>query len=243
MGRYQLVKAIAIALALVLTGGFSVSAAQWSSTKAEFLYGWNYDKRKDKEGMILTLANATGWKYGDSYAFMDLGDAADRDETDGIHMEWGPRLSLLRAFGKQPLEGPLKDVYVIVQADIDANSFTNKVTLMSGVSADWNVPGFAFFKTHLQYRNDPTLDGDSAQFTIVWNMPFKIKNQKFSFEGFMDYTTSEGSAKSNVLTQPQLVWHITDNIGVGMEYQYWKNRLGRDGVDESVPQAMLRWTF
>ena len=59
----------------------------------------------------------------------------------------------------------------------------------------------------------------------------------------MDYTTDEGDSKNNLLTQPQLLWHATDHIAIGIEYQYWYNRLGMDGVTESLPQAMLRWTF
>jgi nucleoside-specific outer membrane channel protein Tsx len=152
-------------------------------------------------------------------------------------------LSLLRTFGNGQLDGLLKDVYVIVQSDIDSNKFDRKVTLMGGLSADWNVPGFMFFKTNVQYRDDPKLDGDSVQGTLVWNAPFTIKGQKFSFEGFLDYTSSEGTSRTNLLTQPQLLWHVTENIAAGIEYQYWHNMYGIDGRTESLPQALVRWTF
>lgn len=238
----QLLKStIAIGL-LLLAFPLFVCAANFSSTKAEFLYGWNYE-RKSKEGFILTLANVTGWNYGDSFFFIDVGNVDDREETDGVHMEWGPRLSLLRTVGSGARDGFLKDFYIIGQTDIDANRFTNKVTLMGGLSVDLNVPGFLFFKTHVQYRDDPTFDGGSVQFSLVWNAPFKIGNQKFSFEGFLDYTTDEGDSKNNLLTQPQLLWHATDNIALGIEYQYWYNRLGIDGLTESTPQIMARWKF
>ncbi len=242
MSRCQLLKTTVIAFALVLGFSFTAGAYEWSTTKAEFLYGWNYERDSSK-GMILTLANATGWKHGDSFMFADVGNADDKDETDGIHMEWSPRLSLLRTLGNGQLDGLLKDVYVIVQSDIDANAFVNKVTLMGGLSADWNVPGFMFFKTTVQYRDDPTLDGHSYQGTLVWNAPFTIKDQKFSFEGFLDYTSSEGTSRTNLLTQPQILWHATEYIALGIEYQYWHNRIGIDGETESLPQVLVRWTF
>ena len=100
-----------------------------------------------------------------------------------------------------------------------------------------------FFKTHLQYRDDPTLDGTSVQFNLVWNKGFKVGEQDFSFEGFLDYTTSEGTTVSNTLAQPQLLWHANKSLAIGIEYQYWKNRLGVDGINESSPQVMVRWTF
>ena len=114
---------------------------------------------------------------------------------------------------------------------------------MAGISFDWNVPGFKFVKTHLQYRDDPTLDGSSVQFNLVWNKSFKLGDADFSFEGFLDWTTSEGAGASNLLMQPQLVWYATKHFGMGIEYQYWQNRIGVEGVNEKSPQIMARWTF
>ena len=33
------------------------------------------------------------------------------------------------------------------------------------------------------------------------------------------------------------------NLFVGVEYQYWKNKYGVDGVDENVVQMMAKWFF
>ncbi len=261
-GLIKLGKTASIA-AIGLSSALQTNAAVFSSTKVEALYG-DYDERGapgadgdpvgDKQG-ILTIANASGFKYGDSYLFADIVDVDDKDETDGIHLEFGPRLSLVRAFGGQPSAGVIKDFYLIAQGDFDGNRFTQKTTLMGGISTDLNLPGFVFFKVHLQYRDDPQFDGDSLQLNLVWNAPFSIGGAKFSFEGFADWTTDEGDkpaadyvgppvfSKTNLLVQPQLLWHITPHVGLGIEYQYWKNRLGIDGRDESTPQIMLRWTF
>lgn len=232
------------ALGAVLASGLCLDAeaATFSTTKAEFLYGTDYERESPSQ-FILTLANYTAFTKGDSYFFLDVGDANDRDDTDGIHLEWGPRLSLLRTFGSGQWDGFIKDVYVIGQVDIDGNSFTNKVTPMFGPSVDLNMPGFNFFKVHLQHRDDPTFDGTSVQLNLVWNSTFSIGGQNFSFEGFLDWTSEEGDSAENLLTQPQLLWHPTEHIGVGLEYQYWHNRLGIEGLTESLPQFMVRWTF
>lgn len=237
-----------------LASALQANAAVFSSTKVELLYG-DYHERGDEKQGIFTFANATGFKYGDSYFFIDAVDVDDRDETGGMHLEFGPRLRLVRAFGGKPSEGFFKDFYLIAQADLDANAFNQRTTLMGGVSTDLNLPGFAFFKVHVQYRDDPEFDDESVQLNLVWNAPFSIGGAKFSFEGFADWTTDEGDepdiiatgpraySKSNLLVQPQLLWHVTPNVGLGIEYQYWKNRLGVDGLDEKTPQLMFRWTF
>lgn len=220
----------------------SVQAATFSSTKVEALYGFDYKRGpgfSETDEAILTIANATGFTWGDSYFFLDTTNVDDVDQTGGTHIEIGPRYRFWKAEG----DGAVKSFYGIVQADIDSNRFTQKITKMAGVSLDWNVPGFRFFKTHVQYRDDPTLDGSSVQFNLVWNKGFKIGDENFSFEGFADWTSSEGTGASNLLMQPQLVWHATKHFGVGIEYQYWKNRIGVEGVDEKSPQIMVRWTF
>ncbi len=240
-----LVAAVAVAgmSTAVITGAH---AATLSSTKVELLYGYNYKRGpgfSETDEAILTIANASGFTWGDSYFFLDVVDLDDRDGTGGIHLEWGPRVSLLRAFGKPQWQGLVKDIYAIVQADFDNNSFVNKWTRMGGLSLDWNVPNFKFVKTHLQFRDDPTLSGSSVQFNLVWNSGFRISSQNFSFEGFLDYTSPEGGGNTNLLIQPQLLWHANKSLALGVEYQYWQNRLGIKDLDEKAPQIMGRWTF
>lgn len=221
----------------------NVNAANFSSTKLEVLQGSNYERNNESQS-ILTLANASGFDYGDTFIFADYGDWLDTDETDGIHSELSGRLSLLRTFGDGAWkDGAIKDVYLITQFDITGNKFANKTVPMFGVSLDWAVPGFIFFKTHLQFRDDPTQTETSAQLNLVWLKKFKVGEAAFSFEGFLDYTTEAGGAVSNILTQPTIVYHVNKSVGVGIEYQYWQNRLGIDGLDESTAQLMARWTF
>jgi hypothetical protein len=227
-----------LATFLMCAGG--VQAATYSTTKVELLYGYDYARGPnfaEENQALFTFANATGFTWGDSFFFIDISDVGNSESTGGSHIEWSPRARIWDG------KGIFKAGYVIGQADFDSGKFANKVTKMGGFSLDWNVPGFRFVKTHLQYRDDPTLEGNSTQFTIAWNKGFKIGQQDFSFEGFADWTSSEGTSVANLLTQPVLMWHPTKNMGVGIEYQYWKNRIGIDGLTEKAPQIVARWTF
>ncbi len=49
--------------------------------------------------------------------------------------------------------------------------------------------------------------------------------------------------EDNILTQPTVIWHATKNVGLGIEYQYWQNKLGDKDTDESVVQALAVWRF
>ncbi len=232
------------------------AAALYSTTKVEALYGWDYEDTagagfgidNDRHG-ILTVANATGWEYGDSFFFVDftnLDRGSDDEHSSGsAHAEWSLRGNLGALSGTSLSAGPIRDVYVIGQLDLDRNSATRKTTHMAGVSVDIDVPGFKFLKFHTMYRNDESdsADGTSVQLTAVWNVPFTLGGAELTFEGFADYITEEGDLERQFLTQPQLVWHATDNIGVGVEWQYWQNKFGLEDTDESLPQAMVRWTF
>ena len=57
---------------LLLSATGAAAAATFSSTKAELLYGFDYE-RQNEEQALLTLANTTGFSKGDSYFFLDVG--------------------------------------------------------------------------------------------------------------------------------------------------------------------------
>ena len=238
-------KQLKIILASIVFGFTLINSANaqvlWSSTAAEFLYGFGFERDPEDQG-ILTIKHAAGWGIGDTFFFVDVVNI-DKNDKGSDHLEWNVRTSMLRLFGKETGKGFFKDFLVSAQIDVDRNAFNQRRTDMFGVWFDFNVPGFNFVKFGINHRDDPNFDGSSEQFTLVWNKTFNIGEAKFSFEGFADYTTDEGDSNSNLLTTPQLLWHVNDRVAVGLEYQYWDNRLGIEGLDESAPQVMLRWTL
>ena len=53
-----------------------------------------------------------------------------------------------------------------------------------------------------------------------------------------------------MLAQPQLRFDLGKALGnaesqlfIGLEYQYWANKQGEDGLDENAVQLLLVWQF
>ena len=120
-----------------------------------------------------------------------------------------------------------------------------------GIGLPLKLDGFAFADVNFYLRkSDRDFAADQTdmgyQLTLVWKRPFSIGSAKMSFEGFFDYAFGEdsGSApkKNNIITAPRLLLNL-GSVEVGIEYQFWKNKFGIDGVDENVAQVMAKWVF
>jgi hypothetical protein len=86
----------------------------------------------------------------------------------------------------------------------------------------------------------------------VWSFPFTLLETKFKFRGFLDLKNGSTNAAGNItmLAQPQLLMDVGDLLNaqadvffIGMEYSYWVNKFGIEGVDESAVQGMLSIFF
>jgi nucleoside-specific outer membrane channel protein Tsx len=229
---------------------FVAHASTWSKTSAELLYSSSYDSpgRDSNKDLILSLKHANGWKYGDNFFFVDVSGIDEKEDnnsndSNSVHLEWGPRFSLGRYFYDAPWDNLIKDVYFIGQIDVDRSRTTRTRTDLYGISLDLNIPKFNFFKVHFFKRDSPALSRTNEQLTLTWHLPFTIGNLDFAFEGFADYVTSQGAYESNLLTQPTLIWNVNQNIGVGFEYQSWHNKFGINDKNEQALQYLVRWNF
>jgi nucleoside-specific outer membrane channel protein Tsx len=137
----------------------------------------------------------------------------------------------------------VRDVYLVGELNYSRSKRGSNATLLEGVSVDLALPGFQVFKLHLERRDDPDLPGDTGQITTIYNYPFRIGAQQFAIEGFLDFTRGEGNNADTLHGQPQLVWKWRPHLDLGVEWQYWHNKLGRNGFTESVLQGMFRYTF
>lgn len=208
---------------------------QFHAFNMQYLYGTTHELGK-RERHVITLQYANGWKYGDTFAFMDI------SEMDTIYAEIHPRFSLSKITGQKFSYGILKDISIATTFEFP--EAPNRQ--LYGVGLDWDIPGFRFFKTNFYKRFDPSLTGSSEQVTVIWNYPFTIGKQPFLLDGFLDIATKEGDRVSNQHIQASLLWqpfHDIKNIWVGTEYILWHNKFGLRGVDESVAQFQLRINF
>lgn len=219
-------------------------AALWSSTDVTFLYGQGYELADPADQTIITLDHASAWTYGDNFFFFDI--TQPFDTNTGIYGEWHPRLSMGKMFHSDMSFGPVKDVLLASELNV-GNGFR---AYLYGVGFDLDIPHFNFFSLNMYIRNNPAIEGDTSfQISPAWNIPFNLGQAAFSFQGFLDYATSEGNGVGNLLTQPQLLLDVGNfqgkpgNLYVGMEYQYWSNKFGIDGIDENVAQFIAKWYF
>ena len=76
--------------------------------------------------------------------------------------------------------------------------------------------------------------------------PFTIGESNFSIEGHVEYVGERrnefgGRVEAWILAQPQLRWNPNDRVSLGIEYQFWINKLGDGATDESAVQALFVW--
>jgi nucleoside-specific outer membrane channel protein Tsx len=107
-------------------------------------------------------------------------------------------------------------------------------------------------------------EDNSYMIDFNWALPFKIGSTSWSLEGHVEYIDGADSVavqrgvgelfdskrESWVLAQPQLrldlgeiLYGAEGQLFVGIEYQYWNNKLGDKDTDESVVQALAVWRF
>lgn len=244
------VSTLALLLGLTAPG---THAADWSVTNVQLLHGTRYaddfgidDKRKN----IFTFEHASGWKYGDNFFFLDTSNP--NAAGTGHYAEFSPRLSLGKLAGKTLAFGPVKDVLIAATSE----QGDGVRAYLAGVGFALDLPKFAFAdinlyarRSHRDFAAEQTNSG--AQVTLDWLLPFELVGLKFAFEGFVDYAWGEkgGSAplEDNLVSGPRLLLDAGNFVGapgkvqLGVEYQIWRNKFGIDGVNEDVPQIMVKW--
>lgn len=252
-GRTARLRSIICATA-ILIGSTAVSvthAADWSTTNIQYLQGSGYQLNPTSDMTIMTFEHADGWGYGDNFFFFDVNYPMSTNTS--YYGEYSPRLSLGKMTGSDLSFGPAKDVMLAFGLE-----FGNGLrSTLYGIGFPLKIPKFAFFDFNF-YARQSYLDGVGSsqpgyQATIDWLLPFSIGKSKWQFTGFVDYAFGENGgafAKAdNLIAGPQLLVDLTNLMGAkgkgkvlgGVEYQVWNNKYGVDGVNESIPQVMLKW--
>lgn len=244
-GKYGLLVTLCLTLLFPFQSAMAESNfIQWHSSNIQLLRGADYELGSEKR-TIVTFEHANRWTYGDFYIF---GDKDWPDEgSSSYYFEPTLRLSFNKMRGKKASSGLIKDWFLATQFEKPKGQ---KGRHLYGFAADWNLPGFVFFKTMIFVRDNPNLAGDTQQFTFAWNYPFSINGINFLTEGFADLAGSEATSVANQLFVPRLLMDIGSMVGspnkklwLGIEWQYWHNKFGVDGVTESVPQVQIKYVF
>lgn len=212
----------------------------WSDFSLSYLNGDSYEVGDDSRE-VLTVEHASGHNWGDNFFFLD--HLTSKNGTVENYFELSPRLSLSYATNRKLSYGLITDVYL--STTWEGGDFNN---YLYGVAVGLDLPGFKYFNVNL-YRANNDLWDDDNQLTLTWGIPFTVGGAEFLYDGFLDYSTSSDTNATEMNFTSQLKWNAGKLIGtkspvyVGIEYAYWTNKFGIDGVDEKNPCLLIKWHF
>lgn len=235
-------------------------AADWSNTELHIQYG-NLDVPTfagggDADHLIYTLQHASGWKYGDNFFFFDVLDSQEAGFQDfDIYGEWYSNFSLGKMSGKKVGGGIIKDIGLIAGFNWAADANVKKY--LPGVRLSLDLKNFAFANLDITAYIDDSegvssggapKEDDSFMIDFNWARPFKIGDSNFSIEGHVEFIGERdnefgGKVENWILAQPQFRYYATENLALGIEYQFWMNKLGDDPTDENTIQLLAVWKF
>lgn len=229
------------------TGGTTILTLQHAS-------GWKYG---DNFFFIDYL------NFGSTDADRAAGDSGGTE----LYGEWYPNFSMSKIFGKSVGGWFIEDIGVLAGLNFAAE--VDALYYLPGVRLSLDIPGFAFANLDVTaYIQDSAShsgeisvrEDDSWMVDFNWAFPFTIGKTKWSLEGHVEYIEGvdtrvtlpngavvDGQRESWVLAQPQLrldlgnLWGDDDRIFVGIEWQYWENKLGDKNTDENLIQLLGVW--
>ncbi len=231
----------ALICALLLAGAAATAAAQnWSSTDVQLLHGRGFELGLDERD-ILTFEHASGWSLGTNFFFFDVTEPFGGGTE--IYGEWYSRLS----WSKLGIIGEGRGLLQDVSFSASLNAGNGFRAYLAGVTLHLKVPGFSFLDLDVMAYDDRSDSDVTYILTPAWELPFTLAGLDLRFRGFLDLIGAEGVRERQLLAQPELLvdlgklWGSAGRLFAGIEYQYWHNKYGLEGVDESLPQAMFLW--
>ncbi|MCO4755321.1 MAG: hypothetical protein KC478_12625 [Bacteriovoracaceae bacterium] len=241
---------------------FSAQAhsAQWNTSSIMVLKGDNFEVGPDKSRTELTYENAAGYKYGDTYFFLDVLNPfskANSESSTEMYAEWHPRLSIGKTTGLIKGDGLIQDVLLANTFEWGNNGFGQGRTNLHGIGFDLKIPKFAFFQVNFYVRDNLDKEGTTTQTTLAYKLPFTVGSLKMDYSAYIDIVHgTEGDEDAGTFTDAhhhsgqQLKLDVGDlygNAGVfytGFEYQIWNPKFGiEDGDKEYNLKYFAQWIF
>lgn len=257
-------------IAFIAAGaGFPIVAytADWSTTELHLQYGElvtpDFAGGGEADTTIITFQHSSGWEYGDTFFFIDYLNDDQKDNSFNNYDFYGElylNFSLGKITNTEINLGLVNDIGIITGLNLAGDA--NVVKYLPGVRLSWDIPGFTFVNTDftayiddsagVKFGGSPKED-DSFMVDISWAFPFNIGVHSFSIEGHAEYIGERenelgSTVESWILLQPQFrydlgkaIFNSSGQLFTGIEWQYWKNKLGENNTDENTVQALLVW--
>jgi len=238
-------------IATLALGAFSNAQAKvlFSDTSVSLLYGEDYELAKDGELTTLTLEHASAHTWGGVFFFVDrLQGASDNEKSRAkdIYGELAPKFKVA-TFN----DSFIKQVNFAAQYEFGSNSSGfSQDNYLVGVGADLDVPieGMKYASASLYHvfnNNSGPNDADDQQITLTYGW----EKNNFVVDGYIDYSFNNDDLEDQLHINPQIKYNLQEALGidnrieVGLEYSYWRNKFGLDGVNQSVPSALVKVHF
>ena len=239
-----------LATATILLTAASVHA-DWTGANIQYLIGPDLEAPSGTDPVpLFTFEVANSWKYGDNFFFTDVmnGPTYDKAKTIQTYGEWHSRLSYSKITGSTVALGPISDILLASELDFASPApFTAQTAHLMGVGFNLKIPKFIFFNVDLYVRDEPAVDGIGFQVSPYWLLPFSVGPVDMTFGGWFDFMTGEDAQEMWWQMQPTLMadvgkfWGAPGKVAVGIEYEYFHNFLGIDGLVVNHPQFVAMW--
>lgn len=232
----------------IILSASAARAADWSQTNIQFLHSNDYRTVNGSylSQTVVTFEHLSGWKYGSNFFFFDLG-SPDTENSNVYYGEFSPAFSFSKMGLIPKFENSVfKDAALQFNFEL-AQAPARRVNLV-GLTFEWNIPYIDYLATQFLYRDALGVSGSTGQFTVVWLVRFEPFTMPMEFSGFIDWAGKEETLSDNLHTQASLLFDFARTdlkapFKVGLEYKYWNNKYGIQGLVESAPQAKLVWIF
>lgn len=243
---------IVASCALVSAATFSQAAPIWQDFSITGLYGENYAfpfAGDNNQQTTVTFEYTAKLKYGDFFAFADR---THNDSGNATYFEASPRLSLGAVSGTKLEFGPIKDVLIAGtwegnSANYPGSDFNN---YLYGIGFDIAIPKFQYAQINLYKADNEKGTPDDYQLTLVYGVPFKVGQEDFLVDGFLDWSTAEENGHASELNwTTQWKWNAGKHISpetklyVGIEHSVWNNKYAIKDNNENNVSALVKYHF
>ena len=213
----------------------------FSDFSVSYLNGSNYEVGDNKR-QVVTLEHVAATTWGDSFTFVDRLESDNGDKE--IYGEFSPRFKLTE-FSNSPVNA------LYVATTIEYGNFSSNdgvgsslTNYLYGVGAGIDMPYFDYFNVNQYYRNNEHGE-NNYQTTVTWGLPIG----PLYYDGFMDYGTSRDNSESQMNLTSQLKYDVAPHFSldsklyIGVEYVYWLDKFGIEGVDENNVNLLVKYHF
>ncbi|RUO78939.1 nucleoside-binding protein [Idiomarina tyrosinivorans] len=205
----------------------------WQDASLTYLNGSEYELG-DNDRQVFTFEHTAATSWGDSFLFVDRIES-DNGFTE-TYGELSPRLQVTD-WSNDWISG----LYVATTWEF-GDGFNN---YLIGPGIGVKAPGFDYLNFNL-YRRSNEFYESNYQLTTTWGLALG----PLYYDGFIDWSSASNGHAAEMNFTSQLKYNIAPLVGlgddklyVGIEYVFWNNKFGIDGIDERNANLLIKYHF